>query len=72
VNFSKFKGGERFENIIEKLIHAKFQQHIFEIFSRKYQDFSGNHLSEFKKILNLSMQFDTSTSKACSCKISAL
>jgi hypothetical protein len=32
-------------------------QHIFEIFSRKYQDFSGNHLSEFQKILNLSMQF---------------
>jgi hypothetical protein len=34
-------------------------QHIFDIFSRKYQDFSKNHLSEFQKNLNLSMQFHT-------------
>jgi hypothetical protein len=34
-------------------------QHIFDIFSRKYQDFSGNHLSKFQEILNLSMQFHT-------------
>jgi hypothetical protein len=25
MNFSKFEKGESFENIIEKLIHAKFQ-----------------------------------------------
>jgi hypothetical protein len=31
-------------------------QHIFDIFSRKYQNFPGNHFSELKKNLNLSMQ----------------
>jgi hypothetical protein len=66
--FSKFLKGESFENINEKLIRKKNSalQHIFDIFSRTNQDFSGNHLSEFQKILNLIMQFHTKTSKTCS------
>jgi hypothetical protein len=48
VNISKFAKGESYENIIEKLIHKKFQllKHIFVIFSRKFQDFSGQLLSK--------------------------
>jgi hypothetical protein len=74
VNFSNFEKGESFNNIIEKLIYEKFQLYytFLTFFSRKYQDFSGNHLSELQKIINLSIEFHNSTSKACSCKISAL
>jgi translation initiation factor 2 alpha subunit (eIF-2alpha) len=59
VNFSELQKEESFENIIEKLIYAKFQ--LFNTFltfvQDKYQYFSGNRLSELKKILNLCMQF---------------
>jgi hypothetical protein len=42
----------------------------FEIFSRKFQNFSEELLSEFQKNPNLSMLFHATTIKACSFKIS--
>jgi hypothetical protein len=62
---------------LAKHIHAKFQlsslypdglRQIFDLFSRKIQDFSGNLLSKFQKIPNLSIQFYNKPSKAYSCK----
>jgi hypothetical protein len=44
-----------------------FSSPAFDIFSRKFQYFSEEILSEFLKIPNLSMQFDAATNKACSC-----
>jgi hypothetical protein len=52
------------EKALKTLLKSSFTQisalqNNFDIFSRKYPEFSGNHLSEFQKILNLSMQFHT-------------
>jgi hypothetical protein len=61
VNFSKFEKGGSFENIIEKLIHAKFQ--LFKTFSTFFQQNNKKFQvqettpANLKKNLNLSMQF---------------
>jgi hypothetical protein len=52
------------EQALKTLLKSSFMQnsalqHNVEIFSKKYQDFSGNQSSEFQKILNLSMQIHT-------------
>jgi hypothetical protein len=56
VNFSKFKKAESFENISEKLIHAKFQ--LFNTFLTFSQEniwiFQETTKANFK---NMSMQF---------------
>jgi hypothetical protein len=50
------------EKPLKTLLKSSFMQNFsssthFDIFSKKYQDFSGNYFSEFRKILNLSMYF---------------
>jgi hypothetical protein len=66
---------------LAKHVHAKFQfpsfypdelRIFFDVFSSKFQDFSEELLSEFPKNTNLSMLFNATSNKACSCKISTL
>jgi hypothetical protein len=45
---------------------------IFDLFSRKFQSFSGKLLSEIQKIPNLNIHLYLSISNACSCWITAL
>jgi hypothetical protein len=45
---------------------AQTELDFFDIFSRKFQNFSEELLRKFKKKSNLTMQFDTTNSKACS------
>jgi hypothetical protein len=60
-SFFEILKGESFEKIFEKLIHAKFQ--LFNTFLTFFQEniriFRKPLKREFRKILNLSMQFHT-------------